>query len=220
MRFFFSFPERYLTLKIRDLLKMDDDIFEYCKKGDLGDVKRLIEESKVDPNEARDKYGLSPLEFVSRHGKLEIVKYLVKEVKVNTKILGENGFSPLHHASCQLDLEVVNFLVEEACINPEVGNKNGNTPLHFASQFGNLGTVKYLVEKCKVNAEVQNINGETPLHRASRIGQLEIVKYFIKYDVDISIKNINGETFLDLFKREQKEEIENVIGDLHLRKST
>ena len=75
------------------------------------------------------------------------------------------------------------------------------------------------MEEVKVNPEVQSEIGNTPLHHASHRGHLDVIKYFIKHDVDTSIKNNKGYTFLDLLGREYKEEIEKVIEDLHWRKS-
>ena len=222
MRYFFSFLEDIRHRRIRrNLPKMNKYFFECCDRGDLATVKRLIEQSKISPNEKSDEYGLTPLEFVSRYDKLEIVKYLVEEVKVNTKTSDEQEFSPLHHASLRSDIETVKYLVEEAGLNPEIRDKYGNTPLHLASQNGQIETVKYLVGEEKVDTEIKNINGNTPLHGASRYGcvHLEIVKYFIQHDVDTSIKNNYGKTFLDMLGGEQKDEIEKMIEDLKWRKS-
>ena len=198
---------------------MNDDIFECCKKGDLGNVKRLIEESKVDPDKEQNGEGYTPLEFVSRHGKLEIAKYLVKEADIKPEVRSGNGNTPLHYASQFGHLETVKYLVEECKVNAEVQNVHGNTPLHYASDNGHLETVKYLVGEAKVNPDIQNRFGSTPLHGPSFWGKLEIVKYFILHEVDTSIKNNDGQTFLDLLKGEQKKDIENVIEDLNWRKS-
>ena len=114
---------------------MNNDIFECCREGDLGSVKRLIKEHKV-------LYGIK--------------------------------------------------------------NESGFTPLHSASWFGKLKIIKYLVEEVGANTEVQDRFGDTPLHNASRCDHLEILKYFIRHDVDTSIKNNRGETFLDLLGGKKK----------------
>ena len=116
-------------------------------------------------------------------------------------------------------LKIVKYLVEEVGMNPEIRDRNRNTPLHYASWSGQLKIVKYFVEEAKVDTEPRDEKGDTPLHDASCQGYLEIVKYFIQHDVDTSIKNIYGHTFLDLLKGEKKEEIEKMIEDLQCRKS-
>ena len=120
------------------------------------------------------------------------------------------------------DLVGVKRLVEEYGIvlgGSEIQSKHGNTPLHYASFWGHLEIVKYLVEECKVNPDAQDEYGCTPLQDSSRQGYIETVKYFIQHDVDTSIKNNDGNTFLDLFSGEKKDEIEEMMKDLHWKKS-
>ena len=105
------------------------------------------------------------------------------------------------------------------CGKSESRNKDGDTPLHKASWDNHLEIVKYLVEEVKVNPDAQDEYGCTPLHDASHWGHLEIIKYFIRHDVDTSMKNNDGQTFLDVLKGEKKEEIEKMIEDLQWRKS-
>ena len=147
---------------------------------------------------------------------LKIVKYIVEEAKMNVEVWDVYGETPLHKASVFGRLEIVKYLVEEMKKNPEIRDAYGNTPLHHASYGGHLEIVKYLVEECKVYTESQDKYGDTPLHHVSRQGYFEIVKYFIQHDLDTSMKNGGGETFLDFLKGE---EIEKMIEDLHWRKS-
>ena len=105
------------------------------------------------------------------------------------------------------DLVSVKYIVEEAEVNPEIQDEFKYTPLHHASYNGHLEIVKYFVEEVKVDTEVQNENGNTPLHHASYWGYLKIVKYFIQHDVDTSMENNNGDTFLDLVEGEKKERL-------------
>ena len=163
---------------------MNDDIFKFCRIGDLRSVKYLVEETKVD-----------------------------------TEIQNETGNTPLHIASWCSHIEIVKYLVEEAKVDTGVQNVYGSTPLHSASKYGQLKIVKYLVEETKVNTETLDKHGDTPLHYASVEGLVEIIKYFIRHDVDTSIKNNDGYTFLDFLGGEKEEEIEEMIEDLHWRKS-
>ena len=101
MRFPSLFLREYPTLKIRNLLKMNDNISECCREGDLVNVKRLIEEDEVlhGESEVRGILGCTPLHSASFYGHLEIVKYLVEEAKVNPESQDEGEYTPLQYAS-------------------------------------------------------------------------------------------------------------------------
>ena len=68
---------------------MNDNIFKFCRIGDLRSVKYLVEEAKINP-EIRNKFGETPLHGASRYGHLEIVKYFIRH-DVDTSIKNKKG---------------------------------------------------------------------------------------------------------------------------------
>ena len=141
---------------------MNEDIFECCRKGDLVSVKKLIEEHKVvyGGSEIRNEIGNTPLHLASYKGHLEIVKYLVEDVGVETETKSRYGQTPLHEASCVGHLEIVKYLVEEVKTNTEVQNKYGDTPLHISSLWGRVEIVKYFIQH-DVDTSIENNDGKT-----------------------------------------------------------
>ena len=82
-----------------------------------------------------------------------------------------------------------------------------------ASHYGYLEIVRALqvdfLIKHNANVNEKDYNGWTPLHYASFYEHLEIVKYLIGY-CDLTIKNNNGQTALDIARNA---EIRQIIQD-------
>jgi ankyrin repeat protein len=71
------------------------------------------------------------------------------------------------------------------------------TPLIMATLQGDFEIVDLLVS-CGADVNKYDIDNNTSLHYASRIGRVKIVEYFLYKRADYSLKNIYGETPLDL----------------------
>ena len=108
----------------------------------------------------RGEFGDTPLHDASQSGHLEIVKYIVEEVKVNPEVMDNYGETPLDDASWGGHLEIVKYLVEEVKVNPETLDNNGDTPLHRASRYGRLEIVKYFIRH-DVDTSMKNNKDET-----------------------------------------------------------
>ncbi|MFC1842302.1 ankyrin repeat domain-containing protein [Candidatus Dependentiae bacterium] len=123
-----------VTLVSGSLSFAGGDFFDAIKKGDLEEVKRLVEEKKVDVNKGK------PSTFVIR----------IRFVKDGTEKLVTNSENPLHYACKNSNLEIVKYLIEKGAqesINKKVkGFPNPTTPLYWACYWKNLEMVKCLVE--------------------------------------------------------------------------
>jgi ankyrin repeat protein len=71
------------------------------------------------------------------------------------------------------------------------------TPLVMATLQGDLEIIDLLVS-CGADINKYDVDQNSSLHYASRTGKIDIVEYFLYKRADYSIKNINGETPLDL----------------------
>ena len=100
-----------------------------CKKGNLEDILSLI-------NQGCDSECI--LQYTSKYGHLEMVKYLVEECGVNAR--ADNDFA-VRWASENGHLEVVKYLVEK-CGAPV----NNDYAVRWASAGDHFEVVKYLIE--------------------------------------------------------------------------
>eukprot|EP00961_Rhodomonas_salina_P238763 3226936-Rhodomonas_salina.1 len=108
-----------------------------AKKGDLEDVKILLEAGAAD---VRSGDGKTPLHFVAAEGHAEVARVLVgagtdKETK------DKDGGTPLHFAAFEGHAEVARVLLE-AGADTEAKDKNGDTPLHDAALAGYVEMVR------------------------------------------------------------------------------
>jgi len=171
------------------------EIFDYLYKGDLAGVKKYIENG-TDVNFRYD-YNITILMAASNAGKIEIVKYLVKNgADINLNDESEYGGSALFNASAEGHLEIVKYLVDNgADINLQV--TTGSTALMMASD--DIEIVKYLIEN-GADVNIQNYEGTTALVWASSIKRnelksLELIKYLIENGADVNLHD-GGNTAL------------------------
>ena len=152
--------------------KMNEELIEACKAGDINKVLQLVEDG-ADVHADNDH----ALRSASLNGHIEVVKILIeKGADVHA-----NNDSSLHSASLNGHIEVVKILIEKGA---DIHAQNDNA-LRWASQNGHLEVVKILIE---IGADIHAQN-EYPLHWASLYGHLEVVKFLIEKGADIHAQN-------------------------------
>lgn len=118
-----------IILLANQAFAQNSDIFTACKRGDLDDVKQIIEKNPGTVGE-KDAKGMTPLHWASHYARLDVMKYLIDH-KADVNALNENGESPIFNAILSGKTEGVKLLIDSnADIN--IRNKTGKTPLGFA----------------------------------------------------------------------------------------
>ena len=154
---------------------MSDRLRIAAWKGNLQEVRRLVEEEGEDPKRGEGGGGSTPLHYSARRGHLQVVRYLIEEQHCDPKCVDMDGETPLHRSARGGHLQVVRYLIEEQHCDPKCVDKIGWTPLHcasrrdaFTSMEGQLEVVKYLlvVHHCDPNCKAKD--GCTPLDLAMR----------------------------------------------------
>ncbi|MBR3628633.1 MAG: ankyrin repeat domain-containing protein, partial [Elusimicrobia bacterium] len=113
--------------------------------------------------------------YLAEKGNLELIKYLIKEKKldVNSKSYFHN--KTVLSSSCKSgNIDLVKYLIKHGA-DVNVKNKYGQTILFSACESGNLELVKYLVEEKNLAVNVKNKYGQTILFSACESGNLEIL---------------------------------------------
>lgn len=115
-----------------DLRGYSLDLMEAVRKNDLDKIKTL---HKAGRNlQCANRFGESILHAICRHGRTEMLRYLIEECGVYIQVACDGGRSPLHDAcwTAQPSFECIAYALK---ILPQlllVADKRGFTPLDYA----------------------------------------------------------------------------------------
>jgi len=142
-------------------------------------------------------------DFAASFGKLLTLGVAAQNPAPRTE--AEQASLDLMEAAMHGSLSVVKKLAPKADVHA-VEKASGRNALHKAAFWGHEGTVAYLVHEAKLNINASYYNGDTPLHDAVRFGHQKVVDILIAGKADLSLKNRDGDTPLDVaVKYRQKE---------------
>ncbi|XP_062081077.1 phytochrome-interacting ankyrin-repeat protein 2-like [Humulus lupulus] len=111
-----------------------------ARRGDLEEVKRLLEEEGMDVNVAAcgsKSTGVTPLHLAAEGGHLSVMEELLErgadiDAKAKNVNGGSCGWTPLHYAAKQRKREAVKFLVENgAFLAPDINDCRFNPPIYY-----------------------------------------------------------------------------------------
>ena len=165
-------------------------------------VKLLIK-AGTNPNIAVS-WGASHLHIAAREGHLEVMRLLIKEAGANPNVAHEvDRRTPLRFAAENGDTDSVRLLLE-AGADPNLTDDSGISPLHMAALCAS-DCIKLLLA-AGADPNVTCEDRFTPLHWASyapyqkgtSMSLPDVCHLLIAYGADISIKNKNGRTPLDI----------------------
>ena len=151
-------------------------------RGDLEEVKVLVEEKGLNPLQKGGPNGVNALHYAAGGGQLAVLKYFVKERGCNPASQSNRGWTPLHYAARYNHFEVVQCLVDELQMDPMCQTELGSTPLHTACAGGaDIAVVEYLVQAMSKYLPLEDVvrckgkGGHAPVHTAALFGHLEII---------------------------------------------
>ncbi len=191
-------------------LSFSDDIHEFAQKGDLNEVKALIEK---DPDlvNARDKDGRTPLHWACRGVHLEVVKYLVeKGADVNAE--DSNKIVPLHSLATRNSAKAIAVLLDNGA-HVDAKDYGGGTALHYAAMSDASDAVEILVA---AGADIENRENysRTPLILCARErGGPRTIKVLLEAGADVNARDKFQDTALNLASWRGKKEVVDLLLD-------
>ncbi|QYT04588.1 hypothetical protein H0G86_011490 [Trichoderma simmonsii] len=105
------------------------------------------------------------LELAVTQSKLEVLKYLVKQVPDAANLTDRRKRTLLHVAASYDSHEIVSYLADLALDVNQIDLET-KTPLHLAAEKGLVNNIKALIKKEDIQIDKTDDNDDTPLHLA------------------------------------------------------
>lgn len=157
----------------------------------------------------------SPLKFIDSK---EISEYLIEKGanvnEISTSKSDNKGESILMSIMANGDLDKIKLLVENgADLEYQNENANKDTAIIWAAEQPSWHILEYVIQN-GADMNYQNEKCETALMRAVSRGYLSNVKILIKYKADVSLKDKEGRTALDIAEAKNYKEITSYLKDV------
>jgi len=163
---------------------LSQDIHELSKKGDLVQIKALLEKEPELVNK-KDDLDWSPLHHASFQGHIEVVEFLIKS-GAETNTLDNFGYTPLHRAALRGHIEVTKILIDAGADLNKMSAK-GFTPLALAVRVNQKEMMEHLIFK-GADVNLRQGDGDAPLHTASVFGRKEIIELLLSNNADVNVR--------------------------------
>jgi ankyrin repeat protein len=173
-----------------------DAIFNAARTGDLAKIKKyFIRHNTFD---MQDKNGASLLIIAARHGKTDVVKYLL-EIGANVNLINKDGASALWFAvaSDKFNDTIVNILINNNADVNVVDSIYMNTPLMLASAKGRIDAVDLLLDH-GAEANKKDKSFASALYYATRFNHTDIALKLLQKGATFLVSDNQGRTPLFL----------------------
>ncbi|MBB5393389.1 MULTISPECIES: ankyrin repeat domain-containing protein [unclassified Herbaspirillum] len=183
-----------------------EDYFQAIRMDNVYFLKQLMQRG-MGPNLIEPKRGYTGLMLAIREDSMQAFDLLVNAPDVNLEAQATNGDTPLMLAAFYGNVPVVKLLLSREV---EV-NRPGWAPLHYAAINGNAEIVGLLLEaSAYIDAESPD-EQMTPVMLAAMRGRVAAVAALRDGGADLTLKNKDGLTALDLARRYGQTEVIGVL---------
>ena len=166
----------------------------------------------------KDKGGNTPMLFAAFKGNIKIMEKMIN-LGVKYDCVNNAGLNIIHMAAQSDCANVIVYFKEKYHFELFKNDDLNNNSLHWACSSGSKSALDYLL--LYINKENNNENivnstnsqGQTALHiTILTTGSVSSIKKLIKKNIDISIKDNNGLSAIDLVKENEKyKNLEKII---------
>ncbi|OMJ65898.1 hypothetical protein SteCoe_37454 [Stentor coeruleus] len=117
------------------------------------------------------------------------------------------GNTPMHKAAANGYVKVCEILMDYGeNIDINATNNQGKTPLHLACLSNQTALAKLLV-RSGANINAVDATDNTPVHYSAQVGSKDFLEWLISKGPDLSIKNSEGKTAVEMSTRESVQEV-------------
>ena len=158
----------------------------------------------------KNKLGFTPLHYACYNGNMKLIKLLINN-GADVNLVNNNGLNVLHLAAQGNQATPIYYFIHKYKMNVNSTDKMGNTSLHWACFFNNDKVFNFLLLCDKININIKNKNGFTPLHFSVLSRNIKAIKKLITSGGDITIKNNENQTCLNIAYKKNYKEIKDLL---------
>ena len=185
-----------------------EEYFQAIRMDNVYFLKQLMQRG-MGPNLIEPKRGYTGLMLSIREDSMKAFEVLVNAPDVNLEAQATNGDTPVMLASFYGNAPVVKLLLSREV---EV-NRPGWTALHYAANNGSSEIVKLLLDaSAYVDAESPD-DKMTPVMLAAMRGRVAAVEVLRDNGADLTLKNKDGLTAMDLARRYGQEGVIDALNE-------
>jgi ankyrin repeat protein len=149
-------------------------IHSAAKRGDMKELKTLIVEVGVSPEEVDGHLRQTPLHYACKHGQVEAVKFLLAQGS-KPNVANSQGWTALNIACGSGKADCVYAMLAGGA-DPNIPSQCNLFPIHRSSTRGDEAIIGALLKSGAEPSPCEDVLSETPLHFASREGHLSSVR--------------------------------------------
>ena len=134
-----------------------------------------------------------------RSTKLQLVKILVNEYKLDPHVKDSNGGQAVHHAARVGSIDVLEFLIKDCgCDLSVVGDRYNSNVFHYSAWEGRYSLIKYIIDHYPQYTSLLHLTDNDdalPIHHACTSGVIQLVTFLIDVmKCDVTTENKSGYT--------------------------
>ncbi|TMW69742.1 hypothetical protein Poli38472_001898 [Pythium oligandrum] len=169
---------------LRRLGLVEAALLEATHKGNIVEIKRLLETKNVDVDIVHPDSGAGALYIAASYDRVHVLRELLAH-GADVMLVDDDDRTALHIASSEGFINSVRELLTHGA-DPNAPDKEGWTPLHVAAQYGHLAVVEALLSHGAI-VDVTEELGMTPLWISSQHGQVEVTRLLLSKGADTSV---------------------------------
>jgi len=174
----------------------------------LKNRNEIIKAVLGDKRNITDSDGNSPIHIVVKNDASDdLLKMLIEEgYPIDTR--NSDGYTPLNYA-IEADNTTKALILMENNANPfQTIDKKGTNGVTIALEKKSKQMISNIVKYAREKTDIQ---GNTILHYAAKTSSKDIVKTLLSYGLDISVKNVSGDTPYTIAIRWRREDVADLL---------
>jgi len=141
----------------------------------------LLQHQEIDVNHSPldNGVGITPLIYAAQYNKVELVKLLLADPRVDLAAKDDDGCMAIHMACFSGSVEVMELFLSDSRTDVNIPDREDLTPLFAACQEGHTEIVRMLLAHPAVDANIPRNTGATPLNIACEMGAYDCVRLMV-----------------------------------------